>query len=288
MPVPVSGVTGRTRVGRRRRAGVPRARLASVGLLLTGVLLGGCYGYPATRESARDYHLGYTQRSYTLAFVPGQADPAPQDAAALAGVRRTLRADASAVLVAEGPLAQDRASRVSRALARPVSVDARAASRQGRDEAVLVLLQPAIVPDACTGAGQPVGRNLWTFDDYTRQRLLPPGCATAAMLLEQAADRRDVLRGRVLEPGAAGPIARAADIYLRRNADRPVTGGESPGPGEASEGRDPGPAQAASAGAGSGALPAPALQAPQSQVPQSQGPTQQERLPPASTPLTPR
>lgn len=265
-------VTGWLRIGRRRGARGGCARLA----LLAPLLLGGCYGHPAPRGGAADYHVGYTQRLYALAFVPGRADPVPEDRAALARLRPALRSDASATLVAGGPLAGERASLVSRALGRPVALDARTPGRPGLDEAVLVLLQPAIVPDACIGAGQPVGRNLWTFDD-DRRRLLPAGCATAAMLLEQAADRRDVLRGRRLEPGAAGPIARAADRYLGRNDGRPVREQDRSGTGETSEDQAAGPAQAALPAAGSGV-----------QLPGLQAGPEAQRLPPASTPLAPR
>ena len=154
--------------------------MARAGLALLGpLLLGACYGYPPERENAAQYRLGATERSYTLAFLPQQADPAPGDRAALAELRPALRADTDAVLVMDAPLAEARAALVSRALGRPVTVDTRTPYWLGRDEALLVLAQPAIVADACTGAGQPVGRNLWTFDDYNRQRMLPAGCATA-------------------------------------------------------------------------------------------------------------
>ena len=174
------------------------------------------------------------------------------------------------------PLAGARAASVSRALGRPVTVEAQAGERLGRDEALLVLFQRAIVADACTGAGQPVGRNLWTLDDAGRQRMLPAGCATAAMLLEQAANRQDLLRGQLLEPGAAGPIARAAERYLNRGDEPPPRGEGQPGAGETSEER-PGPAQAATPAAALGVQPLP-----------SQALPQEGRLPPASTPLPPR
>lgn len=245
-------------------------------LLLALFWLSGCYGYPPQRENAAQYRQGVTERLYTLAFLPGRADLAPQDRAALAELRPPLRAGSPAVLLTDSPLAGARAASVSRALGRPVTADAQAGYRLGPDEALLVLSQHAIVADACTGAGQPVGRNLWTLDDNSRQRLLPAGCATATMLLEQAANRPDMLRGQPLEPGAAGPMARAADRYLRRGDEPPVRGEDQPGAGETSEER-PGPAQAAAPAAALGVQPLP-----------SQVPPQEGRLPPASTAPAPR
>lgn len=243
-------------------------------LLLASLWLSGCYGYPPERENAAQYHLGVTERLYPLAFLPGRADPASQGRAALAELRPALWASSSAVLVTNAPLAAARAASVARTLGRPVTVDVQARYRLGPDEALLVLSQSAIVADACTGAGQPVGRNLWTFDDDNRQRMLPAGCATAAMLLEQAANRQDVLRGQPLEPGAAGPIARAADRYLRRGDEPPAKEEDRPGAGETSEER---PGQAATPAAALGVQPLP-----------SQAPPQEGRFPPASTPLAPR
>lgn len=251
--------------------------MARIGFLLLAPLwLSGCYGYPPQRENAAQYRPGVTEQLYALAFVPGQADPAPQDRAALAALRpAALRAGASAVLVTDSPLAGARAAGVSRVLGRSVTVDARAAPRLGRDGALLVLFQRGVVADACTGAGQPVGRNLWTLDDSGRQRMLPAGCATATMLLEQAANRQDVLRGQLLEPGAAGPMARAADRYLRRNDEPPPRGEDQPGAGETSEERPP--TQAAAPAAALGVQPPPSQVAPQ-----------EGRLPPASTAPAPR
>lgn len=225
-------------------------------LLLAPLLLAGCYGDPPERQNAGQYRLGVTEQHYELAFLPGQADPAPDGRAALAGLRPVLRADTAAVLVADAPLAASRGALVSRALGRSVTVDTRTPFWLGRNEALLVLRQPGIIADACTDAGQPVGRNLWTFDDYNRQRLLPPGCANATMLLEQAASQRDLLRGRPLEPGAAGPFASAADRYLRRNEERPAREERQPGAGETSQERDQGPAQAAVPAAAPGVQPA--------------------------------
>ena len=244
-------------------------------LLLAPLLLAGCYGYPTQRENAARYRPGVTEQLYALAFVPGQADPAPGDRAVLAALRpAALRAGASAVLVTDSPLADARAASVSRVLGRPVTVDAQAGgARPGRDGALLVLFQRAIVADACAGAGQPVGRNLWTPDDSSRQRMLPAGCATATMLMEQAANRQDVLRGQPLEPGAAGPMARAADRYLRRNDEPPPREEGQPGPGETSEERPP--AQAPAAALGVQPLP-------------SQAAPPEGRLPPASTAPAPR
>ena len=242
--------------------------------LLASLLLTGCYGYPPERENATQYRPGVTERLYALAFLPERPDPTPQDRVALAELRPALRAGSSVVLVANAPLSGARAASVSRALGRPVTVDAQAKYKLGSDEALLVLSQPAIIADACTGVGQPVGRNLWTLDDSSRQRMLPAGCATAAMLLEQAANRQDLLRGQMLEPGAAGPIARAADRYLRRGDEPPARGEDQPGSGETSEER---PGQAATPAAALGVQPLPSQAAPQ-----------EGRLPPASTPLAPR
>lgn len=240
-------------------------------LLLAPLLLAGCYGYPPQRENAGQYRLGAMEQRYDLAFVSGRADPTPEGRTALAGLRPALRANTAAVLVADAPLADSRAALVSRALGRSVTVDTRTPFWLGRNEALLVLHQPGVVADACTGAGQPVGRNLWTLDDL--QRLLPPGCANAMMLLEQAASQQDLLRGRPLEPGAAGPSARAADRYLRRNEERAAREAREPGAGETSLERDQGSAQAA--------VPAPALGV---QPPASQVPLQQERPPVSASP----
>lgn len=252
--------------------------MARIGFMLLAPLwLAGCYGYPPQRENAAQYRPGVTEQLYTLAFVSGQADPAPQDRGILAALRpAALRAGVSAVLVTDSPLAGARAASVSRVLGRSVTVDAQAGgARLGRDRALLVLFRRAIVADACTGPGQPVGRNLWTPDDNSRQRLLPAGCATATMLLEQAANRQDVLRGQPLEPGAAGPMARAADRYLRRNDEPPPREEGQPGAGETSEERPP--AQAAAPAAAPGVQPFP-----------TQAPPQEGRLPPASTAPAPR
>lgn len=242
-------------------------------LLLAPLWLSGCYGYPPQRENAAQYRPGVTEQLYALAFVPGHVDPAPQDRAVLAVLRpAALRAGVSAVLVTDSPLAVARAASVSRVLGRSVTVDAQAGTQLGRDQALLVLFQHAVVADACTGAGQPVGRNLWTLDDNSRQRMLPAGCATATMLLEQTANRQDVLRGQLLEPGAAGPMARAADRYLRRNDEPPPRGEDQPGAGETSEER-PNAAQTAAPAAALGVQPLPSQVAPQ-----------ERRLPPASIP----
>lgn len=232
-----------------------RARL----LLLAPLWLAGCHGDPPRREAAQ-YRMGVTERTYVLSFPPDHADPAPRDRATLAELSVPPRAGSSTVLVTNSPLAGARAASVSRALGRPVTVAAEAGGRLGRDEALLVFFQRAIVADACAGPGQPVGRTLWTLGDGDRQRMLPAGCATAAMLLEQAADRQDLLRGQPLEPGAAGPIARAADRYLRRGDEPPARGEGQPGAGETSEER---PGQAAAPAAAPGQpLPSPTPPAP--------------------------
>ena len=228
------------------------------------------------RENAGQYRAGSTEQAYTVTFLPRQADPTPEDRAALTRLRPVLPVAASATLRADGPLAEARASAVSRALRRPVALDARAPDGSGRDEAVMVLTEAGIVTDACDGAGQPVGRNLWTLDDDRRQRLLPPGCANATMLLEQAANQQDVLRGRPLEPGAAGPIARAADRYLRRNDERPARREGRSGSGETSEERESALTQAPAPGSDVQAAP------PSSATPQQGG------SPPASAPSMPR
>ena len=209
-------------------------RLASALLACAALSLAAC-DVPYPRENAGQYRQGFTERGYTLQFVPGTAEPAPDDLLALEELRGTLRRDTRVQLSASGPLATLRAARVAEVLRLPVAAELAGSSwfsGPGRDEADLVLQQPAIVADACASPPVKVGRTLWVIGDYSRQELLPPGCAVATMLLEQAADRRDLLRGRVLEPGAAGPIARAAERYLRRNdSTRSVTNEERGGAG---------------------------------------------------------
>ena len=261
-----------TRFGRSSRA--PRVHAGL--LLLAPLLLGGCYNTSPMRENAGQYRTGFTEQMYTVAFLPQQAEPTPENRAALDRLRSMLPVVASTMLRADGPLAEARASAVSRALRRPVTLETQVPGELGRDEAVMVLTETGIVADACDGAGQPVGRNLWTPDDDRRQRLLPPGCANATMLLEQTANRQDVLRGRPLEPGAAGPIARAADRYLRRNDERPARREGRPGSSETSEEQESALAQTPAPGSDVQATP------PSLAIPQQGGP------PPASTPLTPR
>lgn len=241
-------------------------------------------GVPYPRYEAAQYRQGLYERGYAINFVPGTADPEPDDLQALADLRRTLRGDTQIRLALSGPLATQRAARVEAALGRPLEaevVERSLFSGPGRNEADLILLTPGIVADACTRPNVRVGRTLWVIGDYSRQELLPPGCAVATMIMEQAADRRDVLRGRILEPGAAGPMARAADRYLRRNdgvqavrnQERGGGGGQqqdeqeqqgaapgAPGPssgqGPAAPAGGPLPAPAAATGSGSGTAPA--------------------------------
>lgn len=226
-----------------------RATTGRAALLACTLALAGC-GLPYDRPEQANYRQGFFERGFTVEFVPGTAEPQAEDLQALADLRAALPPDARVRLALTGDLAVQRAARVEAALGRPIvaeRVGSGLFGGLGRNEADLVVLTPGIVPDACDQPPARVGRTLWVIGDYSRQQLLPPGCAVATMIMEQAADRRDVLRGRVLEPGAAGPMARAADRYLRRNDERARTGddrgGGGRGAGEEEQQQQGGPQQ---------------------------------------------
>ena len=227
-------------------------------LLLACLLPLAACDVPYPREEAGQYRQGVIERGYTVAFDPGTAEPAEDDRAALVELRSVVRRDTTITLSGTGPLIGARAARVAELLGRPVAAEAVARSLfsgPGRDEGELLLTQPGLVADACSGPPLKVGRTLWVIGDYSRQELLPPGCAVATALLEQTVDKRDLLRGRFLEPGAAGPMARAAERYLRRNdAVRQVRNEERGGPGGPPSAEDRDREQA---GAGPGGSPPP-------------------------------
>ncbi len=200
-----------------RRAGARAGRRVAAALLLSCVA--GCGLGPSASPPAGQYHWITEAPALELRFQAGLARLVPSDAAALEAAGRRFGGEALR-LAAAGSLAAARAQAVADAVGRPVVL---VAGAPGEPDRGLLLLpaRTAISADACRGRGEPIGMDIWPGDDAGRQRLLPPGCATAAGIQAQVVDGRDLLRGRDLPPTAALPFARAIENYDRRNDEPP-------------------------------------------------------------------
>lgn len=205
-----------------RTASCRDSRRVAAALLLG--CLAGCRLGPSGSPPAGQYHRITEAPALELRFQAGLARLVPPDAAALEAVGRRLGGE-TLTLAAAGPLAPARTQAVADAVRRPVALVPGAPGEPDRG-LLLLPVRTAISADACRGRGEPIGMDIWPGDDAGRQRLLPPGCATAAMIQAQVVDERDLLRGRDLPPTAALPFARAIENYGRRN-DEPQGGGVS-------------------------------------------------------------
>jgi hypothetical protein len=188
-----------------------------------GILLLSACGGPPYRQTESLASERSRDVAIPLDFAPGSAALLPRDYPVLQSLRSDLGPGASLTLVAEGTLATERAASVSGFLGRAVRPAEPA--RTGvltPDTASLQMHETRLTADACEGAGVAVGRNLWPGDDASRQRLMPPGCATSQALLRQVESPADVLHGRALAAGAAGPFVQAIQRYYERNDAGPV------------------------------------------------------------------
>lgn len=201
-----------------------------VAICLNLLLLSACGG-PPYRYTERLAHEQTRTVAIPLGFVPASEALEPQDYPVLLALRSDLGPDAAVKLVAEGPRASARAAAVSAFLGRTVDLAPPIApGTLEANRATLEVAETRLVADACERPGVAVGMNLWPGDDATRQRLMPPGCATAQTLLRQAVNPADVLRGEPLAPAAAGPYVQAIlRYYERNNATSPTQHGTAAG-----------------------------------------------------------
>ena len=193
------------------------------------MLVAGCA--PGPIPPLQNYAVPERLAPLVLNFAPGDGELPVASAAVLRRVAQTLPVQTVPDLYLSGPLALRRAHSVREALARPVVLYPAAlvpgSAAPSPDSGVLVLPMPdAIVPDACRGVGEQGPAGIWPGQDASRERLLPPGCATAASIEAQVDRPADLLQGRLLSPGAASPFADAIEKYYRRN--QPNQGSATP------------------------------------------------------------
>ena len=197
--------------------------------LAVALLAAGCA--PGPTPPAANYAAPTRLAPLVLSFAPGDGELPVASAALLRRVAQALPVQTVPELYLSGPLTLRRAHSVRKALARPLVLYPAAPMPVGAapspDAGVLVLPVPdAILPEACRGVGERGPAGLWPGEDASRERLLPPGCATAASIEAQVDRPTDLLQGRLLPPGAASPFADAIEKYYRRN--QPNQGSATP------------------------------------------------------------
>jgi hypothetical protein len=178
--------------------------------------LAGCYG-PPERETAQQWHQVTTTQTLALRFVPNGVALDTPSLDALTQLRPLIPTGTDVALSTDGALASLRAGTVALVLGRPVtalSVAPPTASLEPLGS--LGFTRTQLLADSCLDKPQRVGRNLWPGDDADRQALLPPDCAVATQIQRQVVAQDDLLQGRPLAPGAAGPYARAVELYYQR------------------------------------------------------------------------
>lgn len=205
-------------------------RLPSVVLLLAA-LLAACSNDPSPDRSG-GFGMRPVEERRRIVFAPDSAVVPGVEARALAA--RPPGTDVALVLPA-GPLAAARAISLRSALAvpdAPLNAPTRE-DRLGPDEAVVILRRQVLTALSCLGPGEgrrlpfvPLGFN--PAGTLSSGDLLPAGCAHDAMLLRFVANQDDLFRGQPLEPGAAGPVARAAERYINRNEAETAAGTAPP------------------------------------------------------------
>ena len=222
------------------------------GLFVAALLLGGCVDQHV--PNAGSYVDDAMEDAMPVTFLPDTARLTPESRAALLSLKHRLPPGATLMLLA-GDRVEDRASAVASALGLDVSLPAVPDDQLSRtDRAELVVTSRRLLPTECFAPGQPVPRDNWPGDDDTRARTLPPGCAVANALQQMVVDKRDLVRGRTLAPGAALPVARAIERYYNREIGpgSATTGPPAPslGPGASTPASLPDSTGAAPDGAG--------------------------------------
>ncbi len=195
--------------------------------ILAAMLLAGCL--PSPPPPANQYRRAESIPPFSLWFAPDGARLSAQNAAQLQALAPRLSVDDVPDFYAAGPQAPARAATVGNHLGRPVRLVPATGLAPG--QTTLVIHMPSgIIPDACRGPGQREAGTSWPGNDSVAPPLLPPGCATAAVIQAQVTNPEDLLHGRPLPPAAASPYAAAIERYYRRN-DAPQSTGATEGDG---------------------------------------------------------
>jgi len=223
-------------------------------LLASGlVLLSGCVHQAPPTVS--QYRPAMVTPPLALRYAPGAIKPVPDDVVRVRALGGALPAGALPRFIAGGPLLSQRAQAMEALLDRPVEIQRAGATAADPDSALLVPpALPAIIATPCQGRGKRLVGDMWPGNDAEQVRLTPPGCATATAIAAQVVAPEDLLQGRALPPGAAGPFVGAIERYYRRNDARANPTAQ---PQEAQQG----------AGSNSATPPVAALMGPLSQVP---------------------
>jgi hypothetical protein len=179
----------------------------------------------------------------TLRYAAASLALSPGDIAALRALTPQIPATITVDFTASGAPAERRAQIVARVLQRNVRLLYQPG--MAADEAVITVPGSGISADDCRGRAGRMTQDFWPGDDDRAALLLPPGCATAAIIAAQATAPNDLVVGRQLPPGAALPYAQAIERYYRRN--------DAPGAKTASEQQEGGGDMSSPAGSASGA-----------------------------------
>jgi hypothetical protein len=199
---------------------------------LVVLLLSGCHTTPPPPPS--QYGAAPPVAPLTLHFAAASHALSPEDSAALRALTPHIPATVTVDLTVSGAPAERRAHTVARLLQRNVRLLYQPG--MAADDVIVTVPTSGIGPDDCRGRAVRITQDFWPGDDDSGALLLPPGCATAAIMAAQAEAPSDLIVGRKLPPGAALPYAQAIERYYRRNdapgarpaADPQEGGGEGP------------------------------------------------------------
>lgn len=216
----------------------------------------GCAADPAP-DRARGYTPLVEEDRRVVLFAADGISPDPADAAGLAALARARPlASYGLLLPAEGraeeasAIADRRAAAIRSALlGRPVAVTVGGDGAPPRGEALLVVQETRTVPLACLGEAEPWRRPFIPgFGGESRRLLLPTGCSTDIALQRQIERPSDLVSGRPMQGGPAGPAARAIERYIFRDEpDGPSGRSSAPVAGQRGESEATEPAQGAPA-----------------------------------------
>ena len=224
--------------------------------LLALAAAAGCAADPAP-DRARGFAPIVEEDRRVVLFAADGINPDPADAAGLAALARARPlASYGLLLPAEGraeeasAIAERRAAAIRAALlGRPVVVTLGGDDAPRRGEALVVIQESRTVPVACLGEAEPWRRPFIPgFGGESRRLLLPVGCSSDIALQRQVERSSDLVSGRPMQGGPAGPAARAIERYIFRDEpDGPNGRSAAPVAGQRGESEAAEPAQGAPA-----------------------------------------
>ncbi|WP_338664505.1 CpaD family pilus assembly lipoprotein [Pararoseomonas sp. SCSIO 73927] len=193
--------------------------------LLAAAALAACTADPPP-DRARGFAPAVEEDRRIVLFSADGIRPDPADAAGLAAIAQARPLARYGVLLpAEGrpeevtQIAEGRRAAISAALLnRPVASLVGGEGAPGPGLAVVVIQEARTVPTACLGEAEPWRRPFIPgFGGESRRLLLPAGCSSDIALQRQVERPADLTAGRAMQPGPAGPAARAIERYIFRD-----------------------------------------------------------------------